>query len=62
MPNYKYICTNEECGQYQEILKSITVYDRPEYCLNCGTILKRAPMDLVCGYKNDKDFYGKTQR
>jgi len=62
MPNYKYICKNQECNQYQEIFKSISFYDKEEYCENCGAALERDPLDLVCAYKNDKDFFGKNQK
>ena len=61
MPNYKYVCTNEECSHYQEIFKSSSLYKEIEHCEVCNSILKRDPKDLVCGYTNDKDFCGKSK-
>ena len=56
---YKYIC--KECNLKQEISKPIADYKNDEYCLDCGSLLVRDPQDLVCGYKNDKDFFGKSK-
>lgn len=58
MPWYKYKC---ECGQEFEVFNSIENYQSTYECPTCKELANRNPKDLVCGYKNDKDFFGKSK-
>lgn len=60
MPFYKYIC--KKCDKQHTVMKKISEYDREEHCPDCNEILVRDPKDMVCGYADDKDFYGKVSK
>lgn len=64
MPNYQFNCPNKDCKNNKNTVilnLKISEYDNADKsCPICGNILERTIESLVCGYQNDKDFYGKT--
>ena len=55
-----FIC--ETCGNTETISMPIKEYTSDHTCKECGGKMIRPISSLVCGYKNNKDFYGKTSK
>ena len=58
--NYPFVC--ETCGKTEIISMPIKEYTPDHTCKECGGKMIRPISSLVCGYKNNKDFYGKTSK
>ena len=56
--NYQFVC---DSGHEQIISMPIKEYTSENYfCEVCGKPLRRPISSLACGYRNDKDFFGKA--
>jgi predicted nucleic acid-binding Zn ribbon protein len=62
MPNYKYVCTNEECNKEIDINCSMKDYSSTAICDLCDSIAERKVDDLLPqNYIVKCDgFYGKV--
>lgn len=60
MPDYKYKC--HKCDTETTITCSMKYYSPTTTCPTCNTEIFRKVEDLVCGYQDNKDFYGKTSK
>ena len=60
---YPFYCNNELCpdeGKDVNIEMKMSEYTSEIYCPTCGDLMKRPVKSMVCGYVNDRDFYGKV--
>ena len=58
--NYPFVC--ETCGKEVIISMPIKEYTSENHVCECSGKMVRPISSLVCGYKNNKDFYGKTSK
>lgn len=62
---YQFECRNEKCSNHSNIIginMKMSEYTDNHFCSTCGDKLERTIESMVCGYLDNKDFYGKKSK